>query len=253
MAPRRIPPWIGSSKWWMLMTQTTTQMTPISLLSCSPNSSICTLRGVFSSSCSVIDREIFPIAVSRPVAVTTARPLPRETRVPENIMLTLSWLTMVSSSSSASPTTLDGPPKMRSTDLRTASLSPVSTDWSTVMTELWITTRRQSAGTMSPTRSVIRSPGTSSEAGMYRSSPSRRTRAFEASYSLSSWIAFSAFDSCATATMAFAMRISRMTSGSTNAVIMSFSSSKSARTNETTAAASRMSTSVSSNCLTTSL
>jgi hypothetical protein len=60
-------------------------------------------------------------------------------------------------------------------------------------------------------------------------------------------MAFSAFDSCTTPTAALAMRIKKMTSGSTNAVAQlppdSPPSSKQARTNETTAEPRRMRTS----------
>jgi len=64
-------------------------------------------------------------------------------------------------------------------------------------------------------------------------------------------MAFSALDSWITPTVAFATRISRMTRGSTNAVAkeeVSEESSSSAKTNEITADANKMSTSWSLNC-----
>ena len=63
-------------------------------------------------------------------------------------------------------------------------------------------------------------------------------------------IAFSAFVSCMTPTVALAIRMRRMTTGSTNALhqLAPSDSSKSASTNEMTAEARRMRTSWSWNC-----
>ena len=56
------------------------------------------------------------------------------------------------------------------------------------------------------------------------------TLATSGSYSFSASIALSAFLSCHTPTQAFAMRINKMTNGSTKAVTWSFDSSNNANT-----------------------
>jgi len=104
-----------------------------------------------------------PSSLAAPVAVTTARPLPRTITVPEK-----TW--------DASP------PQC----FATANDSPVSSDSST--SSPFASTRRASAGTRSPSCSASRSPRTTSRPGMRCSTPSRITsaRGLERSRSLSS-------------------------------------------------------------------
>ncbi len=84
----------------------------------------------------------------------------------------------------------------------TGSDSPVSADWSTSIgspAPSWA-----SAGTISPRRSRIASPGTSSRAGMVRHCPSRLTRASGARRALSAAIALPAWYSSQKPTTALA-------------------------------------------------
>ena len=78
----------------------------------------------------------------------------------------------------------------------------------------------------------MRSPGTISLALTFCTPDlsDRITFAISGSYSLRASMASSAFLSCQTPTMALAMRISKMTKGSTNAVTVSSFSSKKAKT-----------------------
>ncbi len=62
-----------------------------------------------------------------------------------------------------------------STDLATGRLSPVSAD--SAISSVAASSRRPSAGTMSPASTATTSPGTSCSAGNSTSCPSRRTRA----------------------------------------------------------------------------
>mmetsp|Transcript_12542 Transcript_12542/g.38328 ORF Transcript_12542/g.38328 Transcript_12542/m.38328 type:complete len:244 (+) Transcript_12542:256-987(+) len=205
----------------------------------SPKSSSFRLSGVAVSSSSLMCLWILPISVVFPVPVTTAVQTPREMVLPEKSMLCLSCTTGLGV-------------VIFATDLLTASDSPVTIDWSTEMTALWILTRRRSAGTFCPTRTLTMSPGTSSAALTVERRPLRTTSAFSGSYSFSALIAFSASFSCRTPTMALATRMSKITRGSKKAASWSSASSNMASTNDTRAAISRMMTSWSLNCANTS-
>uniref|UniRef100_A0A224XX29 Uncharacterized protein n=1 Tax=Panstrongylus lignarius TaxID=156445 RepID=A0A224XX29_9HEMI len=76
----------------------------------------------------------------------------------------------------------------------------------------------------------------------------RTTLPISGSYSFSASIASSAFLSCHTPTMALAIRIRRITKGSTKAVSWSSCSSNNARTKEMMAANNKIFTNRSSNC-----
>jgi hypothetical protein len=102
-----------------------------------------------------------PISVLMPVAVTTARPLPRVTAVALNTMFT------------RSPRATG--PARRVTSLSTGSLSPVSAASSTVNAAA--STSRPSAATLSPSASTRMSPGTMSPAGTRVTAPARTTAA----------------------------------------------------------------------------
>ena len=69
--------------------------------------------------------------------------------------------------------------------LCTDTLSPVRMAWSTRKLLDETDSRRQSAGILSPTATVMMSPGTSSEAWMRLTSPSRYALASSGEYSLS--------------------------------------------------------------------
>lgn len=154
-----------------------------------------------------------------------------------------------------------------STDLLILELSPVRMAWSMRRLVEEIDSRRQSAGTLSPTATEMMSPGTSSEAWMRVTFPSRKALASSGEYSFKAYnfeaqapgplciagaltsMACSAFVSWITPTAALATRMRRMTKGSTNALHqLPSDSSKSASTNEMTADARRMRTSWSLNC-----
>lgn len=133
---------------------------------------------------------------------------------------------------------------------------------------------RQSAGTLSPTETEMMSPGTRAEAWIFWIREFRITLVSSGEYSFKAFekkdkkekpnsarfccekregeggltsIAFSALVSCITPTVAFAIRINRITAGSTNAVSQSSFSSNKARMKETMAEPRRMRTSWSSN------
>lgn len=110
--------------------------------------------------------------------------------------------------------------------------SPVRMDWSILRVVEKILERRISAGILSPTDTSTMSPGTISLARILWTpdlSP-RTTLPISGSYSLSASIADSAFRSCQTPTTALAIRMSRMTKGSTKAVNASSCSSNKANT-----------------------
>ena len=86
--------------------------------------------------------------------------------------------------------------------------SPVSADWSTETSSP--SSRRASAGTMSPNRSRMTSPGTSSRAAGVTHLPSRFTRALIASLAFSASIASPACRSSQKPMVAFATSSSRM-------------------------------------------
>ena len=109
--------------------------------------------------------------------------------------------------------------------------SPVNDASSARITADSISNSRISAGTFSPTLSyniyiyiyntLTRSPGTRSLAGIILVAPSRMTVAYSGCIFLRASRAFSAFCSCRTPIVAFAIRIAKITNGSTNAVIPS--------------------------------
>ena len=104
---------------------------------------------------------IAPNCVSRPVASTSACPVPLWTLLPMRQPLGHSWaeceVSIVGSG-------------MRSTGMD----SPVRADWERKKSLAWI--MRQSAGMMEPAASTTTSPGTISSIGTLVSTPSRRTR-----------------------------------------------------------------------------
>ena len=117
--------------------------------------------GVTGASVSAMSARMRPSSVRRPVAVTSARPLPSLTTVPANTTLSRSATGV--SSGWIDPTTL-----------RTGKLSPVSADSLTVRGAS-TSMMRPSACTSCPARSTMMSPGTSEDAGTRLSFPSRRT------------------------------------------------------------------------------
>mmetsp|Transcript_44744 Transcript_44744/g.115821 ORF Transcript_44744/g.115821 Transcript_44744/m.115821 type:complete len:285 (-) Transcript_44744:108-962(-) len=238
MQPWTQEPWMGSPKCRMLMTHTSTQMTAMTLDRKVLNSSSFCFSGVISSAVSAIASLILPMAVEAPVPMTTPRARPTVTTVPENMMHVLSCTTALADVTA-------------STSFSTEPLSPVRMDWSTRSVLLRISATRTSAGTFPPTATSTRSPGTSSDAGRIASRPSRSTVATSASYALSSSIARSALFSVTTPTVALAARMLRMTPGSTKPS-KPLSPLKKAMPKSTSAAARRIFTSRSSNCLSTS-
>mmetsp|Transcript_32700 Transcript_32700/g.70118 ORF Transcript_32700/g.70118 Transcript_32700/m.70118 type:complete len:250 (+) Transcript_32700:2485-3234(+) len=210
--------------------------------STSPKASIFCPSGVFSSSslaCCTL-AWILPISVDMPVETTMHRPDPPETVVPEKSMLRLSAIRALTATGCVC--------------FMTVSLSPVSDPSSVRMVVDLSVSRRTSAGILSPTATSTMSPGTSSDAGSRLSSPLRVTFAVHVCRFLSASSAFSALCSCQTPTTALMTRMSKMTNGSTNAggAPSSESPSKNARTKERMAAPSRILTSRSSNCCSTS-
>mmetsp|Transcript_20244 Transcript_20244/g.52519 ORF Transcript_20244/g.52519 Transcript_20244/m.52519 type:complete len:207 (+) Transcript_20244:2577-3197(+) len=199
------PPWIGSEKWLMLITHTKMQITMMALQSESPNSSSLILSGVFlflSSSSSAV--WILPISVLSAVPITTPTAFPPATLVPEKQTLCLPWSITFSSS-------------MGSICLVTETVSPVRIDWSTRRLIDLSSIMRRSAGILSPVRIITMSPGTRSTALI---SPkfglaARRTIALAGANSLRALMASAADCSCHTPTNAFAIKITRITSGST--------------------------------------
>ena len=161
------------------MTMTAMPMT--AMPSVRPTRSISRWSGVRSFVVAASSVAIRPISVPMPVAVTTARPRPRETAVPLNTMFTRS-------PSCAGPGSGPAP-------LRTGSLSPVSEDSPTVIDAAC--SRRASALTASPSARTRMSPGTTSWAGIVTSRPSRTTWALGAAMRASAATARSALRSCA--------------------------------------------------------
>ena len=221
-------------------------MIPIAHVSWSPKSSSFCFKGVSSVSSDArwICSWILPISVRMPVAITTARHWPCVTAVPPK--------TTHSFACSSQSGSLTG-----STILPTETDSPVSDAWSKRTVAVRSSTTRASAGTRSPVRISMTSPGTSSRAGKScLHAPSRKHRAVSLCISLSASSAFSALLSCQTPTMALSTRMSRMTPGSTKSTSETSTpgarSSVNASANDTTAARSRILTSASSNCSSTS-
>ena len=117
------------------------------------------VSGVFSCWTWLSIPEIWPTSVDIPVPVTTISPRPRVT---VEFMYAMSRR---SPSGTSSPGT-------GSTAFSTGVLSPVSADSS--ISSVAATSRRPSAGTLSPASNVTMSPGTSSSDGMSTRSPPRR-------------------------------------------------------------------------------
>ena len=173
---------------------------------------------------------ILPISVCIPVPVTTAVAVPYVTLHPENTIL-LRSPTPAFSSTTASASFSDG------TD------SPVKADSS--LLRLTLFSSRASAGIKSPASRWIMSPGTSWEASMIFSSPSRRTLARGADIFFRASRAFSALLSCTIPIMALSTTMSRISTGSKNSI---GSPSTQAMTKETAAARSRIMIMTSLNC-----
>ncbi|OMH81835.1 hypothetical protein AX774_g4702 [Zancudomyces culisetae] len=102
---------------------------------------------------------MFPNAVSNPVWHTTHVARPFTTVVPANIMFFCSCSTAFLMSTA-------------SVVLYTLSDSPVKIDCSILSIDVSMSNTRQSAGTLSPTLNFTISPGTSSTALIFFSSPS---------------------------------------------------------------------------------
>ncbi len=155
---------------------TTAAMTTTAMASVRPMRSTSRCSGVGSSSVRPSRRATWPISVSMPVAVTTARPRPRATAVPLNTM------------STRSPSAT-GPASVAES-LRTGSLSPVSDASATVSDAA--SARRASAATASPSASTSTSPGTISVVATRRTAPPRTTPAVSAAMRCSAATACSA-------------------------------------------------------------
>mmetsp|Transcript_5621 Transcript_5621/g.9023 ORF Transcript_5621/g.9023 Transcript_5621/m.9023 type:complete len:254 (-) Transcript_5621:536-1297(-) len=234
MAPFTQPPKMGESNLGMLMPQTATQMMPITSVSWLPKSSSFCASGVFSASslASCTPSWIFPISVLMPVAVTTAKAPPFVTMVPLKIMLALPWM---GASASTGSVLLD-----------TVTDSPVSEPSSTLNVVVFRPSNLASAGTLSPTRTKMTSPGTSSCAGSSPSHwPPRSAVATSGCSRFSASSESSALLLCHTPTIAFRMRMAKMTPGSMNPPS---SPSRVASTALITATTSRICTRRSSNC-----
>ena len=121
-------------------------------------SSFCKGDSPFFVSC--VRRAILPNSLSIPVDTTRARHVPAAALVPENTIFSASRY--VHSFLSASPL------------LRIGLLSPVNVDWSALKSLLCKI--RASALILSPSSSIITSPGTTSAARILTSSPPRTTR-----------------------------------------------------------------------------
>mmetsp|Transcript_40615 Transcript_40615/g.129542 ORF Transcript_40615/g.129542 Transcript_40615/m.129542 type:complete len:246 (-) Transcript_40615:30-767(-) len=177
-----------------------------------------------------------------PMSLTMARHAPLATAVPAKSMVSLDWI----SQSSSMPGT--------SSDLFTATDSPVREACSRRRVAVLRCRTLMSAGTLSPTRSCTMSPGTSSFAGRsFTQVPFRRVLAESLCISLRASRALSALLSCQTPTTALMTRIRTMTRGSMYARMPPWpSSSMAARINEMPAARRRIFTRASSNCSRTS-
>mmetsp|Transcript_36652 Transcript_36652/g.108977 ORF Transcript_36652/g.108977 Transcript_36652/m.108977 type:complete len:236 (+) Transcript_36652:2702-3409(+) len=216
------------------MSQTATQIPPMARVSFSEKESSFIASGVLRSSCLACctPRWMRPICVAEPVAVTTASPRPFATTVPEKSMQDLSWMRASAATASSS--------------FGTEADSPVSEPSSVESVVVPRETRRASAGTRSPTRTSMMSPGTSSAAGSSCThSPPRRHLHASGCSCLSASSADAADASCQTPTTALIARMSTITAGSTQPF---GSSSSRASTYDSTATPSRIWTSRSSNC-----
>ena len=111
------------------------------------------------------------MAVLEPVLTTTAWPLPIATVVPEKRILIWSCLIAFTSLMTISAS------------FETAILSPVRIDWSTLKEDDDTSTKRQSAGTLSPEAKEIISPGTRSSEAIFETTPLRITLASSGVYS----------------------------------------------------------------------
>ncbi len=172
------------------------------------------LRGI-SVSRVTICFEIAPITVRRPVSTTTAFPKPLTTKVPLNTMLC--WSPRATGACSTLSATLD-----------VGRDSPVRAD--SLIDSVRASTMRASAGTLSPSRSKIISPGTTSASEMVISTPPRITTASVFANERSASSVLCALPSCTTPITALRNKTPRITSESVT----------SPRKNTTTLAISKM-------------
>mmetsp|Transcript_5514 Transcript_5514/g.18652 ORF Transcript_5514/g.18652 Transcript_5514/m.18652 type:complete len:242 (+) Transcript_5514:2814-3539(+) len=185
---------------------THTQMAPISRVSCWPKRSSLRARGVSccSAAASCTPCWIRPISVRIPVLSTTATAAPEDTIVEAK--------SIPGCPAGGALASADG-----SVVLSTVTDSPVREASSTRMVVVRSSTMRQSAGTLSPVRHSITSPGTSSEAGRSSThSPFRRHRAHTGVRRLRASTAPWADCCCQTPTTALSTRMERITAGSTH-------------------------------------
>mmetsp|Transcript_1351 Transcript_1351/g.3777 ORF Transcript_1351/g.3777 Transcript_1351/m.3777 type:complete len:341 (-) Transcript_1351:62-1084(-) len=218
------------------MTHTARQMYAMTLANSSPKASIFCPKGVFSSSSAACCTWLWmtPISVFMPVATTTPTQVPLETVVPEKSMFFLSWILADFATGSVVLSTVSDSPVSAPSSVRTDVVSNLTT--------------RMSAGTLSPTLTRTMSPGTSSEAGKSGfNTPFRITCAAQFCRFFNASKAFSALCSCHTPTIAFIIRIRRMTKGSTMACAKSSPSSAKASAKERQAAPNKIFTRRSSN------
>ena len=139
-----------------------------------------------------------PISVDMPVPVTSSSARPRVTVV---FMYAMHDLSPSGASGSGTP----------SVDFDVGWLSPVSADSS--ISVFTATTRRPSAGTLSPASMRTMSPGTMSAVGTETVSPPRRTRVLGESIFFSASSEASAFCSWTNPMMAFRRTTARTTAG----------------------------------------
>ncbi|CQR22299.1 Uncharacterised protein [Yersinia enterocolitica] len=126
-----------------------------------PRRSICCSRGVRVASTADIIWLIWPSSVSPPLAITTPFAVPALIVVPENSRFLRSPITdSFSMTSICFSTTVDSPVRIASSIWR-----------------LWASSKRKSAGILSPGFNVTISPGTKSCASMVFALPSRMTTA----------------------------------------------------------------------------
>ena len=171
-----------------------------------------------------------PICVFMPVSVTTAHALPAAALVPANTRFRHS-----AAGSCAE--------KISRASFSTGSDSPVSAD-SSVLNPV-VEMSRPSAGMQSPSSSSITSPATTFSAGMRVSLPPRRTCATGALSFCSDSSAFSARLSCTVPMIALSTTMLRIMIGSRKSPFFS----KNEVASDTPAAASKMSTIKSLNCI----
>ena len=154
-----------------------------------------TCKGVCAGSSSIIIPAILPTCVRMPVSTTTALACPAVTTLLEKTMFR------------RSPNGALGE-NFASASFSTGTDSPVREASSAF--RLKLSSKRASAGTMSPRLSCNMSPGTSSSDGNTTCFPARMTVAFGDDSFFSASMAFSALLSCTTPTTAFSTTMKRM-------------------------------------------